>query len=438
MSLIRDYIRGAAELTLHPWTGNVREDRGGESFVYGDPAPLEAAIGGDHYTMPPVPAAYAAVSLIASTLALLPKIVVDVDDHVDDQWTYRPRDAVNDLLRNPNPNYDQNTLWECVFADYAATGNGYAILEADNRGPFRISPAQPIHGLFDTATITGSRRRRDFYAYIEPGVQRSFENVQGASLLEFHGPGFNPKTGRSPSPITRIAQAQLALAQTAIRQQRENVSLGSAERYALQMEAAPGGRAGGKEDGVKAQVKLLQEVSKIWEEGKRKRVTPVVPPGVSPTKFGAISATDLQLIEVMRFGIEDFSRAFLVPVRMLQHFTAGVRIQTSFADQSEDFARWGIRFRSTRIQSQLGHKLLPESMREIRMPLDVIRRGTFAEEVTALGQAVQRRLLTPNEARARLRYPDVEGGDELVGPVGGPPVPGDDPPPDPPDPDGED
>ena len=91
-----------------------------------------------------------------------------------------------------------------------------------------------------------------------------------------------------------------------------------------------------------------------------------------------------------------------------------------------DFERWSIQAHVQRVQAQLTAKLLSAEEAAdglvVRMPADRIREGSWTEQVRAVELAVARGgLLTPNEGRQRLRYPPLEGGDQLLQPKGAPP-----------------
>ena len=49
-----------------------------------------------------IPAAYAAIGLLSSTLGQLPRIVARLDDPLDDYWVPEPGHPVSELLRSPS------------------------------------------------------------------------------------------------------------------------------------------------------------------------------------------------------------------------------------------------------------------------------------------------------------------------------------------------
>ena len=145
--------------------------------------------------------------------------------------------------------------------------------------------------------------------------------------------------------------------------------------------------------------------------------------GVATT--GGLSAADIQLIELLKYSVEDVGRAFGVPPRMLGHFHEGAKVATTFEGHAVDFERWSIQEHVQRVQAQLTTKLVSADDAAaglvVRMPADRIRAGSWTEQVRAVDQAVAKAgVMTINEGRRLLRLPPVPDGDRLLQPKGAP------------------
>ena len=137
-----------------------------------------------------------------------------------------------------------------------------------------------------------------------------------------------------------------------------------------------------------------------------------------------MSSVDLQLIDIMKWGVEDICRCWLMPPRMVGHYHAGLRQESRMSGQSEDFERWTIRGHALRDSSQMTFKLLTHNdrhVRRLRIRADTSRiaRGSLGERIeqAARGYA-DGGVYTLNEARRELDLPPKPNGDEVMTPRG--------------------
>ena len=145
--------------------------------------------------------------------------------------------------------------------------------------------------------------------------------------------------------------------------------------------------------------------------------------------MGGVSSVDLQLVELLKWSIEDICRVYDVPPRMVHHQHVGIRVDPKLSQLSSYFVRWSVLRHARRINAQMTHKLMPvrdiKRKRLIRMNPDMLTAGTFEEKVVAAGSAVsQYGLLTINEGRTFLGYEIRADGDKLISPIGAPPTGG--------------
>ncbi len=118
-----------------------------------------------------------------------------------------------------------------------------------------------------------------------------------------------------------------------------------------------------------------------------------------------------QFLESRRHQTEEIARAYRVPPPMLQDLSRATFSNSEQADLH--FAKHTIRPWLEIIEAQLTLKLFKRSNYSAVFNIDGLVRGDLKTRMEALSKAVQNALMTPNEARAKLKLPRKDGGDEL-------------------------
>ena len=367
-----------------------------------------------------IPAAYAAIGLLSSTLAQLPRTVVHLEDPLDDYWTPQGDHPVTELLRRPSRLVDPWLFWEWMFRGLFAAGNSYAWIRRSDAGrPLELVPATctaaqwrgnpPLEHarvhyelkLWGPATAAG----------LSPHIR-----VEASEVVALHGPGFDGLA--SPSPVQYAASSTLEVMHRAQDQQKSMLQSSSGMGAAIATDASLADRT--EEQKKQHREALAEGYTRARERGE----IPVLPPGYSLATTGAMSAVDIQLIELLKWSVEDIARVWNVPVRLLHHYHAGFRT-SSFEQQAVDYERWTVSGHVQRIQEQLGGKLLsPQEAADnlaIRLPTDRIRAGSWSERVNSVDQAVAKAgVMWINEGRRLLRLPALPDGNRLLQPKGAP------------------
>ena len=362
-----------------------------------------------------VPAVNCAVHVLSSVMAGLPKTVARLLDPLTDEWEPLPDHPVSWLMRYPSKIFDPYEYWEWVFRCLFSRGNGYSEIIRYGGFPVELIPVEvwvtPLFGKVRRSVrpIFGNQRYRD----LEPW-----------KLLAIHGPGFDGFS--SPSPVMRDAASVMAMTEAAQTYNLRSLKEGLSTRTAVEIDPAVGIRTTAQLDDLWK--KLKQEFHGAEKAGG----TPVLPPGAKlKSTQGMLSNVDIQLIEILKWTIEDVARVFSVAPRILQHYHEGFRASKDVEAQFEDFERISIRPHVQRAQHQLGAKFLTSRERLdnlcIRMPTDMLKLGSWTERVGAVDKAVARAgVLTINEGRQLLGRKPRPDGDRLVEPKGAPAQNGDD------------
>ena len=416
-------------------TGHRLEGPGGEQAEVGklpDGSPFYAAggipwrIGGGAGLKPleAIPAAYAAVSLLSTTLRMLPAIPGTWTNRARDEWEPAPAGSPAEaLLLNPSRWMDRTDLWDWFFRCYFLTGNAYLfkVRGSPRMGgvPIGLEPAVAIagSGWYGPAgpggTSAQDKRQRSVRVWMADGTREM--TVDRRDLLELHGQGFDPWYGYSPSPIQHYAKTTLGMMRRAMEKQSDSMELGGADRTVLTLSPAV------QDVGSAAEKRLRAEVVATYQVARLLQQPPMLPAGIEPKATGSMSAVDLQIIDLLRWGVEDVARVWLVPPWMLMHYASGFRFQ-HIAPQFTHFERMTVRPHSTKFGSAATVAVRPllRDGETVFVVSEVLGRGTWADELEAAGKAVDRSILTRNEARRRAGEQPMEGGDEFLPQRGGP------------------
>ena len=369
-------------------------------------------------TLTAIPAAYAAIGLLSETLAKLPRTVARIEDVLDDYWEPDLDHPVSALLWHPSRMVDPWVFWEWLFRCLFGTGNAYAWIRRDRSyRPVELVPAECTRCEW-VASRRGPVAEYDLtlWGAWDGGGARELRGVRAGDVLTLHGPGFSGLA--SPSPVQYAARRTLEVMDEAATHQQSLLRAGGGARTAIETDKellalTPEQRKQHRQD-------LQDSYTKARKEGR----IPVLPPGFNAASTGGMSAVDIQVIEVLRWSVEDVARVWNVPPRLLHHYHEGFRV-AAFEAQAADWERNSISGHVQRVQEQLSAKLMSrddvEMSLAVRMPTDRIRAGNWSERVSSVDQAVAKAgVMSINEGRRQLRLPDWPGGDRLLQPKGAP------------------
>ena len=363
-----------------------------------------------------MPTAYACINLLTNQLSGLPHVVVKLDRDDPAYWTVERGHAIGGLLQIPSTASDPWQFRQWIYRCLVSSGNGYALIRQGVGRPIELIPVTVEKSAWVNDGNGGRRIERQVRVWGSVvGVSDMTRTVLESDLISLHGAGFNGLA--SPSPVRWAAFKTLeVMAQAA----DHNLSALRSSLAGTFLETSPElTEFIGKEDRLDFLRQLAQKVRK----GTRDGGMVAMPPGVKPSDRSGMSAIDLELIQLLRWNVEEICRIWQVPPRMVGHYHAGLRTESRLSTQAEDFERWSLRSYANAVQTQLTAKLLtPEEQGNglaIRLLTDEVRAGSFSERVESAGRGFTTGILMRNEARRILRLPPVDGGDAfLETPVG--------------------
>lgn len=265
----------------------------------------------------------------------------------------------------------------------------------------------------DRNEITELHRMRHGYAYI--GVDGSvFYSLHGNEIAERRFDLLAPvpardvlhvrlKTPRHPlkgvSPILAV-QLDQALAGAALNQQVAFYLNEARPSYMLQTDQ-------------QLNAEQTADLRRRWDEqtkGDNAGGTPILTWGLKAAAVGT-SAKDSALADMLKLTDQNIALAFRMPLQVL-----GIG-GTPFASTEALMAAWkstGLGFALNHIEEAFGllFRLNGQPDEYLEFDTDALLRSSFKELIDALSAGTHR-VMTINEARARISLPKVDGGDEI-------------------------
>lgn len=336
-----------------------------------------------------VPIVYACVMAIARAISQCsPEHVRETNGRYERVTTT----AAYRTLSKPNAYQTRSLFFMNLVAAALFEGNSYAVAVRNDRN--EIIELHPLHSRTVQPTVVDGEI---FYAVgSNPLINEELNFVVPARdmfHLRFYTPR-HPLIGETP-----IRAAALAIG--------INVALSVSQAAFFSQMNRPSGVLMTDQTLTKEQMTRLREAfdtqSKLLAQGGM----PILSNGL---KFEALSLSneDSQLIEAQRMSIEDICRVYGVPPPLVGD------LGDSGVSSSETLVSY---FMSTSLGSYLDvferefDRIFKLGYNEyVQLDTSDLLRTDFAGRIEALTKAVQGGLLTPNEARAREGYSEIEGG----------------------------
>lgn len=362
-----------------------------------------------------IPAAHAAINTLTAQMGLLQPTVARDNMPVEAH-------RIKTLLRYPNRTIDPHLFWMMLYRPYHSHGNSYAYIRRDFQGrPVELVPATVLDARFVES------RRAPYVAYriellgadIRGGMALERQiNTTSRDLITLHGMGFDGL--KSPSPVQYAAKVQIETMKAIGDHERAVMrdGLNSGTVVTIDSDALNLSTPGAWEELVK---RVQSGMKASRKEGS---AVPLLPPGVKLERLNSISNVDMQLIDLLRWGVEDIARVWRISPARLGHFYEGMRVAGMEA-QFTDFERFTLADHVQAVEEQLTRKLLTaeEIMAglEITVPTDSLKRGSLSERAKVAKETVaDGGLMTINEGRELMGLPPHPDGDRLLQPKGAP------------------
>lgn len=337
---------------------------------------------------------YACVTLIATDIGKLRTVLRE--QGADGIWREINPAAFAPVLRRPNRYQNPIQFRQWWIMSKLLAGNAYILKQRDARGVvmalYVLDPTRVQPQVADDGSI--------FYALSQDTLNNLPKSIVVPASEIIHDRMnclFHPLVGVSPLYAA---------------------SLPAAQGLGMQLDSKNFFASGARPSGIlTAQGALSAETAATlkatWETGftgANAGKVAVVGDGLKfePMKFTAV---DSQFIDQMKLSAEWVCTAFHVPAFKIGAGTipAGQKV----ADLNQIYYADCLQGLIEDLEQTLGDGLALGDAREIYCDLDGLLRMDAQTQYQVLGEGVRNVILKPNEARARVNLPPVEGGDSV-------------------------
>jgi HK97 family phage portal protein len=341
---------------------------------------------------------YACITIISGDVAKL-GLQLWQRDADDGTRTLASRHPITLLLRRPNDYQTQLELIQSVMISALSSGNAYLLKRRDARGvinalypldPRQVQPVIAPDGMVFYA-LGGDLRLQ--------GISAGRQVVVPASEIIHHriNPITHPLVGSTPL----VAGAMSAAVGLNIIQNSQ-AFFGNMSR--------PGGviSAPGKINEPMAQ-RLKAEWEKNYGQGNIGKIA-VLAEGLKFDGTASVNPDDAQLIDQLRWTVEDVARVFRVPGFMLGDLS---KVTYRNSEQLQRTYYSGcLQLHLEALESRLREGFELDDAHFVEFDLDNLFRTEIDTRFDAYQKAINAGFYTINDARTREDMPPVEGGDE--------------------------
>jgi HK97 family phage portal protein len=338
-----------------------------------------------------VPAIFAAVNFIASSIAGLPLNVYKRTPAGRVRVTTGIATVLHDAVNDELSSFD----WRKHMMEQVLTG-GRAFTYIERTPAGRVVNLFPLDPSKTKVTLEGGRKFYTFKSESKSTKYEASEIIDLAFMLKADGLSW-----RSPI-MTNKNDIGLAIAATEYGSRF--FQNGGIPAFAVTGNfQAPGAMARAADDLAAA----------VRKASKEDRQALVLPAGLEIKSLGN-TAKDSQLLELLRFCIEQAARIYSLPPVFLQDLTHGTFNNSEQQDLhlvKHTLKRWAEQF-----EQEINLKLFGRQSNKTfaELNLDGVMRGDFKTRMDGYATAIQNGLLKPNEARAKENLPDDEAGNALM------------------------
>lgn len=340
-----------------------------------------------------LPAVYAAIRLLSSTIAALPLTVrVETESGSESARDHVLYDALN---LKPNAMMTSFIWRELSMCHLLTEGNAISVIARNGAGQaVGLYPVDP-----DQVDIY-RRNGRKYYAI---ATAQGSETWMDEDVIHIPGMGFDGIRGLSP--IRNFAREAIGQAQATQKHTSNFFKNGANLGSALQTD---------QNIPIERQTEILNSFKQNFTGVENSKKVAMLVDGMKYNMI-TISNEDAQLIETMKFQVTDIARIFGVPPHMIGDLEKATF--SNIEQQSISFVQTSILPWVKRLEQELNTKLFPGQKYFARFNLDGLLRGDFATRMQGYSTALNAGMFTINEVRQIEGFNRIEGGDVLRVPL---------------------
>lgn len=341
-------------------------------------------------------AVYACIQIISGDCAKLPVIFYDIAP--DGTRTINKSYPTNSLMRRPNGYQNGMQFMQSVLVSYLTTGNAYIYKVYDNRNLVRELHVLDPRSCWPAVTPDGSiyyRAGMNVLAGMPSGLMIPARDI-GHIRLPY-----------SPSmPLLGVSPVYAAASSSATGQR----ILYNSQKF-FGNAARPGGFLTAPQRIDDETAKRIREDFDSSFGGERLGKTAVLGNGLD-FKGLTMTSVDAQLIEQLKWSVEDVARVFRVPPFMI-----GDQGSTTYRNSEQltrTYLNGCLSYHLSAIVSEFNSMFEFASTMTMEFDLDFLLRTEIDVRYAAYTNGLQAGWLSRNEVRRKEGLPDDEHGDDLL------------------------
>jgi HK97 family phage portal protein len=309
----------------------------------------------------------------------------------------RVNGAMSDMLgKAANDEMTSFDFRNFLFGQVFSEGRGLAYIERNAAGnPVNLFPMAA-----SATSVKMDRNLHKTYHYTVPGTNKTVvydaENVIDIPFM------LKSDQITHISPITKNAEA-IGLSIGAMRYGAKVFNNGGLPPLIME------GAFKSQETAERASFDLTKSIAKAYKQGRQALAMPI---GYTVKPLG-FNPSEMQLVELQRWCVEQIARIYSLPPTFLQDLSHGTK---STAEQEDlHFVKHTLNRWINQVEQELNLKLIGRGRKAtyIKFNVDGLLRGDYRTRMEGNAKAISTGQLTPNEARALDNREALTGGDEL-------------------------
>lgn len=346
-----------------------------------------------------LPVVYAAIGIIADSLAMLPIEVLQKKDGKVQQVSSHPASYL--LNMRPNDFMSAFTLRQTAAYHTLGWGNGYQEIEIDKDGVIKA-----LWPLLPDSTRARKSPNKDALIYSTTVSGKTFD-IDDDRICHVPALGFDGYTGYSPISLARQAIGMgLAMEEFGAKFFANDAKSGGFLQH-------PGKLSPLAKDNIRESTQEQGGLDnahriKVLEEGMKFVQTTIAP-------------DDAQFLGSREFQISEIARIFRVPLPLLQAMEKSTSWGTGVETMMLGFITWTLQPWGTKIEQEYNHKIFTTKEKAdglfMRLNYRALLRGDMAARKEYYKAGINDGWMTRNEVREKEDMQPLPGLDEPLQPL---------------------
>lgn len=343
-----------------------------------------------------VPAIWAAVNFLSGTIASLPLHVYKRQKDSDERYEGPVSNVLNKITNDEMSSFDwRKYSFEQVFTG----GRSISYIERNKVGDIlNIFPIDP-----GSVTVNRINNIKTYQVNVGENNKKSTKIYQSKDIIDI--------------PFMLKADGTTVRGPILTNQQAISMIIAASDYGSKAFQSGgipPAVLQGPFQSGAGAQ-RAADDIHKAMEKASQENKPLVAMPTGHELKVLGFNSSEMQLLELQRFSIEQVARIYQLPPVFLQDLTHGTYSNTEQQDLAfvkHTLNRWVSQF-----EAELNLKLFGRENKEnlyCKFNLDGLLRGDLKSRMEAHATAINTGIRTPNEVRKKENLPAMDEGNQLM------------------------